>query len=47
MFLSRGYIFPGPTFIAYGLPENTGVSDLYNKISPIYRRFSNHPDFGL
>lgn len=33
------------TFIAYGLPENTSMSFIYNEMSCIFRRLSNHPDF--
>lgn len=46
MFLSRGYILE-TTFITYGWPENASMSDLYNEINPIFRRFSNPPDFVL
>lgn len=41
-----GYIL-GTAFIAYGLPENTSMSFIYNEMSRIFRRLSNRPDFVL
>lgn len=36
-----------PTFIAYGSPQNTNMSFIYNEMSHIFRRLSNRPDFVL
>lgn len=41
-----GYILE-TIFIAYGLPENTSMSFIYNEMSRIFGRLSNHPDFVL
>lgn len=35
------------TFIAYGSPENTNMSFIYNEVSCIFRRLSNRPAFVL